>query len=97
MWYILWSFDSPEAIFSIMTKIEKIFICKCEIFCHLMGQIQSKLLYKLVTYGPTGSLVTGKSLSEALILVSTNPQYDNGLFIELRVQQKLCTQHVLNL
>ena len=29
---------------------------------------------------------TGKSLSEGLILVSTNPQYDNRLFIELRVQ-----------
>ena len=51
-----------------------------------MEQIQLKLLYKLVTYGPTGSLVTGKSLSEALFLVSTNPQYDNGLFIGLQVQ-----------
>ena len=29
---------------------------------------------------------TGKSFSEALILVSTNPQYDKRLFIELRVQ-----------
>ena len=29
---------------------------------------------------------TGKSLSEALFLASTNPQYDNKLFIELRVQ-----------
>ena len=28
---------------------------------------------------------TGKYLSEALILASTNPQYDNRLFIELRV------------
>jgi hypothetical protein len=31
-------------------------------------------------------LVTGKSLSEALIFASTNPQYDNRLFIELQVQ-----------
>ena len=31
-------------------------------------------------------LHTGKSFSEALILVSTNPQYDNRLFVELRVQ-----------
>jgi len=31
--------------------------------------------------------LTGKSLSEALIFASTNPQYDNGLFIELRAQQ----------
>ena len=30
--------------------------------------------------------VTGKSLSEALILASTNPQYDYRLFIELQVQ-----------
>ena len=33
-------------------KIEKIFICKWESFCHLSGQIQLKLLYKLVTYRP---------------------------------------------
>ena len=29
---------------------------------------------------------TGKSLSEALIYASTNPQYDDRLFIELQVQ-----------
>ena len=29
---------------------------------------------------------TGKSLSEAFIFVSTNPQYDDRLYIELRVQ-----------
>ena len=29
---------------------------------------------------------TGKSLSEALIFASTNPQYDDRLFIGLRVQ-----------
>ena len=29
---------------------------------------------------------TGKSLSEALIFVSTNPQYDDRLFIKLQVQ-----------
>ena len=51
-------------------------------------------------------LGTGKSLSEALIFASTNPQYDNRLFIELQVQYIkitsseqivfcLCTQHVL--
>ena len=31
---------------------------------------------------------TGKSLHEALILASINPQYDNRLFIELQVQYK---------
>jgi hypothetical protein len=30
--------------------------------------------------------VTGKSLSEALIFASANPQYDDRLFIELQVQ-----------
>ena len=35
---------------------------------------------------PTGDVVTGKSLSEALIFASTNPQYDNRLFIELQVE-----------
>ena len=29
---------------------------------------------------------TGKSLSEALIFASTNPQYDDRLFVELQVQ-----------
>ena len=29
---------------------------------------------------------TGKSFSEALILASTNPQYDKRLFIDLQVQ-----------
>ena len=31
-------------------------------------------------------LCTGKSMSEALIFASTNPQYDNRLFIELPLQ-----------
>ena len=44
---------------------------------------------------------TGKSFSEALILATTNPQYDKRLFIELLVQylkfqgqNMLCTQIV---
>jgi hypothetical protein len=32
------------------------------------------------------SSITGKSFSEALILTSTNPQYDKRLFIESPVQ-----------
>ena len=39
---------------------------------------------------------TGKSLPEAVILASTNPQYDKRLFIESQVQYMLCTQIVLN-
>ena len=42
--------------------------------------------------------VTGKSLSEALILKSTNPQYDDILFIKLRVQYmkiaKICVHNM---
>ena len=52
--------------------------------------------------------LTGKSFSEALILASTNPQYDKRLFIELHVQymkiassehreNMLCTQIVFGL
>ena len=50
---------------------------------------------------------TGKSLSKALILGSTNPQYDKRLFIDLQVQyiktissehgeNMLCAKIVLN-
>ena len=39
---------------------------------------------------------TGKSLSEALIFASTNPQYDNRLFLELQVQyMKTWGEHVV--
>ena len=37
-------------------------------------------------YTKQREFITGKSLSEALIFASTNPQYDNRLFIELQVQ-----------
>ena len=36
--------------------------------------------------GSNTSAGTGKSLSEALIFASTNPQYDKRLFIDLPVQ-----------
>ena len=57
------------------------------------------LLYKFSNLLPKSLLIynfTGKSLSEALVLLSTNPQYGNRLFIELRVQymKMLCTQIV---
>ena len=47
---------------------------------------------------PVGS-VTGKSLSEALILASTNPKYDKRFFIDLPVQYKKTTssEHVVSL
>ena len=36
--------------------------------------------------GPVHFVITGKSLSEAFILTSTNPQYEKRLFIDLPVQ-----------
>ena len=41
--------------------------------------------------------ITGKSSSEALILASTNPQYDKRLFIDLPVQYMKITssEHVV--
>ena len=42
---------------------------------------------------------TGKSLSEVLIYLSINPQYDNRLFTDLQVQYKKITraEHVKNM
>ena len=44
-------------------------------------------------------MCTGKSLSEVLIYLSINPQYDNRLFNELRVQYEKITraEHVKNM
>ena len=43
------------------------------------------------------ALITGKSMSEALILESVNPQYDDRLLIDLRLQYKKNTssEHVV--
>ena len=52
---------------------------------------------KEISYCP-GS-VTGKSLSEALIFASTNPQYDNRLFMKIvsseYLKNMLCAQIVV--
>ena len=42
-------------------------------------------------------ICTGYSLSEALILASNNPKYDNRLFVELRVQYMKTTssEHIV--
>ena len=45
----------------------------------LTGTVRPPSIWKLKEF-------TGKSLSEALIFASTNPQYENRLFIELQVQ-----------
>ena len=38
---------------------------------------------------------TGKSVSEALILKSVNPQYDDRLFIEVQYKKNTCSEHVV--
>ena len=43
--------------------------------------VKEKLVYSLIDQP-----CTGKYLSEALILASTNPKYDKRLFIKLQVQ-----------
>ena len=50
--------------------------------------MQNSILHHKFLYCSTTkkALRTGKSLSEALIFASTNPQYDDRLFIELQVQ-----------
>ena len=49
---------------------------------NVFPQAKYDLMKLLINFG----FNTGKSMSEALIFASTNPQYDNRLFIELPVQ-----------
>ena len=49
------------------------------------------------TAQPNYHLVTGKSFSEALILASVNPQYDERLFIEFQEKYKFTTCSVQKL
>ena len=50
-------------------------------------------------YAKVSFFVTGKSLSEALIFASTNPQYDKKLFVDLPVQymKTTCSEHGENM
>ena len=54
-----------------------------------------------IRYNYCKKVCTGKSVSEALILASVNPQYDSSLNFEfstrkIQVQNMLCTKIVLN-
>ena len=54
-----------------------------------MGRMNILIFMQLSTVSQNVSCIfsyTGKSLSEALIFESTNPQYDGRLFIEFQVQ-----------
>jgi hypothetical protein len=54
-------------------------------------------MYTTCFWSTYDCLCTGKSLSEALIFASTNPQNDKRLFIELQVQYMKITssEHVM--
>ena len=52
-----------------------------ELLCSLLNDYDNQENKELM------AAVTGKYLSEALILASTNPQYDKRLFIELRAHE----------
>ena len=63
----------------------------CTHFGHLitlMASLFTMILLVMVYFimPPPPNPATGKSLSEALILASTNPQYDDRLFIDSRIQ-----------
>ena len=61
-----------------------------KIFAHAINWGKMTIKYELGT---------GKSLSEVLIYLSINPQYDNRLFNDLRVQYEKITraEHVKNM
>ena len=77
----------------------QILIAKCE-FSHSSFSLETEQK-NISTQGFSNvnkcSLYTGKYLSEALILASTNPQYDDRLFTELPVQYMKTTssEHVV--
>ena len=56
-----------------------------ELICGTMLSVMLTRENDSMTPKPTFEDLTGKSMSEALIFASTNPQHDKRLFIELRV------------
>ena len=74
-----------------LDKNEKVFFySKIDIYLPFPFHLENifyiqKLQFRTILF-PYKLCATGKSLSEALIFASTNPQYDDRLFIELQVQ-----------
>jgi hypothetical protein len=64
-----------------------------EVFAQLLW-----IFYVTLDWQENLMIVTGKSLSEALIFAPTNPQYDKRLFIDLPVQYMKTTssEHVVH-
>ena len=54
--------------------------------CDIFSVAMTILCTSKISRWTRGFWGTGKSLSEALIFASTNPQYDNRLLIELQIQ-----------
>ena len=54
--------------------------------CGIFSVAMTILCTSKISRWTRGFWGTGKSLSEALIFASTNPQYDDRLFIQLQVQ-----------
>ena len=86
------TFENKAGIIEHMESIHQLDVkCQyCDYTSFYKGHLESHLIKKHSKNGSfehlNCSLCTGKSLSEALIFVSTNPQYDNRLFIEIQVQ-----------
>ena len=62
-------------------------------------QAHASIIYDLMNQCLKEFVYTGKFLSEALIFASTNPYYDDRLFLELRVQYMkiVSSEHVENM
>ena len=66
-----------------VAKVARIQRNKSSIKENIDGSVQVLELSYAILFVSVLNLVTGKSFSEALILASTNPQYDKRLFMEL--------------
>ena len=72
----------------LLSYFQELWNRKFQAAVNLYWQVTSmcKKLCVIVWKCPYVSRITGKSLSEALTFASTNPQYEDRLFIELQVQ-----------
>ena len=72
--------DSGSTMLEPMTSSEQILLKEIDDISN------TDLLLEESFFSPMFKIRTGKSFSEAVILASTNPQYDERLYIELQVQ-----------
>ena len=97
------TFENKADIIEHMESIHQLDVkCQyCDYTSFYKGHLESHLIKKHSKNGTfehlNCSLCTGKSLSEALIFASTNPPYDDKLFIELQVQHVKSAEHGQNM